>query len=235
MFVFFYYLPPKTFNLLNMNVIPAILEPDFQSILKELTLLRGLTKKVQIDLSDGISGALKTWLPSQKEILPDEFSYEFDVMLYDWKGAVTNCLLQKASSIVVHVDNYNDEDLMALVTMIKPHHVELGISVSNDKSYIFHKTTLNKIKLLYGNVFVQVMGMRQVVQRGQPFDEEVLKRVAYFKKDFPGMLVQVDGGVNVGTIGYLHDAFVDTVIVGSAIFVLFDVKVAFESLKAKAR
>ena len=110
-----------------MQIIPAVLSKTFEDVLDNLTLAKGLSDVVQIDICDGEFGAEKTWIPNGKDVLPPFFSYEFDIMLNTWKVPTAQCLLLQAKSIVMHVDNFTDDDIDMLVAMVKPYNVLLGI------------------------------------------------------------------------------------------------------------
>jgi ribulose-phosphate 3-epimerase len=214
-----------------MKIIPAILPHTFEDLKTNLQRIKGVSNTVQIDLCDGIVGADVTWLPNGRDSLPTEFSYEFDIMLKNWKIPVAQCLLLKATSIVAHVDTFSEEDIRLLIEMVRPYGVALGISVTNDNDIHVHSEKINFVKKYYDNVFIQVMGIRHVGQQGQPFDDTVLARTALLKQEFPNVRIQVDGAVKIDTINLLKDVGVDSVVAGSSIFGAPDAGIAYENLK----
>ena len=215
-----------------MQIIPAILSPSFEAVCSSLSKLEGLVTSVQIDVCDGEFGAVKTWIPNAKDTLPTSFSYEFDIMLKDWKITTAQCLLLNAKSVVMHVDDFVDVDIDMLITMVKPYNVALGIAVSNDQDLDFHVDMMHKILKLYDNVFIQVMGIRHIGQQGQPFDIITPTRVAFLKHMFKGIIIQVDGGVKVETIKLLRASGADNVVAGSSIFSKNNIQEAYNELKA---
>lgn len=217
-----------------MNIIPAILPHNFQEIGLKLSRIKGFSNRVQINLCDGEFGAEKTWLPDGKEILPEDFLYEFDIMLNDWKVTTLECLALKAVAIVAHVDNFTDEnqDMETLISMVAPHNVPLGISVSNDKGLDFHAEMIRKATSLYPNIFIQMMGIKNIGQQGQSFDEEIPGRIRALKQQFPDVLLQVDGGIHLDTIHLVKEAGADNVIVGSSVFGTDDAGESLVALKA---
>lgn len=201
-----------------MNITPAILPHSFEEIQEHLSRVEGLVSRVQIDLCDGVFGRERTWLPEGAETLSEGFSYEFDIMLNDWKGAVSYAVSAGAVSIVAHVDLFTDEDMTALVSLVSPSNIALGISVSNDKSVDFHANMVRKAQALYPNVFMQVMGISKVGEQGLIFDESAVTRVGELKKKFGDMAVQVDGGMTPETARKVLNAGAETIVVGSFIF-----------------
>lgn len=213
-----------------MRIVPAILSRTLDDVKDHLEHIKSVSTSVQIDICDGAFGALRTWIPNGKDALPSGFSYEFDIMLNDWKIPVSQCLLLKPVSIIIHFDLFSDADIQLLIKMIRPYDIMLGVAVSNDKDIRFHIDMVHKIKKMYKKVFVQVMGIRHIGQQGQPFDDKVPLRVLALKKEFKSLTIQVDGGVNTATIKLLNDVGVETVVVGSALFGEEDVKKAYDKL-----
>lgn len=215
-----------------MTIIPAILPHSVEEVQEKCSRVEGLVTKVQIDICDGIFGREKTWIPTGSEMLPSGFSYEFDLMLNDWRETTLHCLTLGAKSIVSHVDMFTDEDMATLVSMVAPHSANLGIAVSNDKSLDFHADMIRKAKALYPHVFVQVMGIRNIGEQGQLFDEETPARVKALKQQFGEILVQVDGGMMPETVKRVVDDGAENVVVGSYIFGGEDAGGAIERLSA---
>lgn len=201
-----------------MNIIPAILPHNFQEISEKLSRVEGIVSRVQIDLCDGVFGREKTWLPDGTETLPSGFSYEFDIMLNDWRVYVMHCLTLGAKGIVAHVDMFTDDDMSTLAGMVTPHSVSLGIAVSNDKSLDFHADMIRKARTLYSHVFIQVMGIKQIGEQGQVFDEDTPGRVKALKQQFGDVSIQVDGGIVIETGKKVIEAGADALVVGSFIF-----------------
>ncbi len=215
-----------------MQIVPAILPHTFEELQTNLSRSKGVASVVQIDLCDGIVGKEKTWLPNGQDVLPKEFSYEFDIMVKNWMVPLSQCLLLNPSSIIMHVDYFSDDDIQHLVKMITPYDVSLGIAVSNDKDVHAHMEIIHKIRKAYKNTFIQVMGIMHIGQQGQPFDSKVPIRIVFLKNEFKGIRIQVDGGVNKETIQLLKNAGADSVVTGSAIFGAPDVSVAYKELQA---
>lgn len=213
-----------------MNITPAILPHSFEEIGEKLSRVEGIAPRVQIDLCDGVFGREKTWLPTGTETLPQGFSYEFDVMVNHWNVYVPYCISLGAIRIIAHVDMFSDDDITNLVGIIAPHSISLGIAVSNDKSVEFHADMVRKIKEQYPNIFIQVMGIQNIGEQGQVFDEETPTRVKALKQQFGEISLQVDGGIVPETAKLVTHDGADTVVVGSYIFGAHDAGIAFEEL-----
>lgn len=210
-----------------MNIIPAILPHSFEEIGEKCSRIEGIAQRVQIDLCDGVFGREKTWLPTGAETLPQGFSYEFDAMVNHWNVYVPYCISLGAMSIVAHVDMFSDDDITNLVSIIAPHSISLGVAVSNDKSVEFHADMVRKIKEKYPHIFIQVMGIRNIGEQGQIFDDVTPARVQALKQQFGDIKLQVDGGMILETAKLVKGAGADTLVVGSYIFGSDDAGIAF--------
>ncbi len=66
--------------------------------------------------------------------------------------------------------------------------------------------------------FVQCMGILNIGNQGEPFDEQVLEKIKELKTRFEGLPIAVDGGVSLENAKALIDAGATRLVVGSAIW-----------------
>ena len=69
---------------------------------------------------------------------------------------------------------------------------------------------------------------------GQSFMIDMMEKVRVLKAKKPELLVQVDGGIHLGTISTANKAGVDVCVAGTSVFKPSDAKQAIEDLKAAA-
>lgn len=69
---------------------------------------------------------------------------------------------------------------------------------------------------------------------GQSFMADMMEKVKTLKAKRPELLVQVDGGIHLGTIGTAASAGVDICVAGTSVFKADDAKEAIDGLKAAA-
>lgn len=201
-----------------MQIVPAILSENFEQVIHNLFLVEGVASRVQIDISDGVFGLEKTWLPYKEESLPEGFEYEFDMMVVDWKKYIPRVIALGATRVIAHVDEFDDGDIEFLVRMVSKAKVKLGLCVSNDKDIRDFTRLVNKISKEYSKVFVQVMGIKRIGTQGQPFDEDVIERIWEIGRECKNVMIQVDGSMNQDTILRVKNAGADVAVVGSYIF-----------------
>lgn len=213
-----------------MNITPAILPHSYEELEEKLTRIEGLAERVQIDLCDGVFGREKTWLPNEAVTLRGGISYEFDIMVHDWRGITQHALQSGATAIVSHVDLFSDDDLKELVAMISGKGIMLYVAVSNDKSIDFHADKVRFVQKLYPNVSIEVMGIKSVGEQGQFFDDATPARVRELRQQFPRICMQVDGGMSPDTLRLVKEAGADAIVVGSFIFGHHDAREAMRLL-----
>lgn len=214
-----------------MQITPAILPENFEQIIEKLFLLEGLTKRVQIDICDGVFGLEKTWLPYQETSLLVGFDYEFDVMVNDWQKYIPRVIALGATRVIAHIDTFDANDFDTLLSLVDKEGLMLGLSVSNDKDIISFAKTINMITSRYSKVFIQVMGIKKIGAQGQPFDKDVVTRIEYLKKECRNVFIQVDGSMNPETMTQVKNAGADCAVIGSYIFKIDNIKKRLETLQ----
>jgi len=214
-----------------MNIVPAILVKDYTDMLNQLNLVKGLATSVQVDLCDGVFGKVKTFLPEEKLYFPPEFEYEFDVMMFAWQDYIPVCLDLGAKKVVAHIDHFTENDNQKLLEIMSGSNVSLGLCVGNDFDTGLFLRQIEFFRDNYLDIFIQVMGIRNIGAQGEDFDEECLNRIKIIKQNFPNIFVQVDGSVNDRTIKKIKEAGADGVVVGSYLFRSDDIKKHLEVLR----
>ena len=219
-----------------MIIVPAILAENFEQIIEKLFFMEGLSERVQIDLCDGVFGLEKTWLPYHEEELPAGFSYEFDLMVINWRTYLQRVIGLSADRVVLHVDIFSDDDIDELLEIVQRSQRYLGLSISNETDIEVLTRHIKKIQQTYSKIFIQVMGISKIGAQGQPFDERVLARVRFLRQEFPQLEIQVDGAMNQETAQKVKSSGATCVVVGSHLFrqasTQEDVKKRFDQLQA---
>jgi ribulose-phosphate 3-epimerase len=214
-----------------MTITPAILPLSFEHLVSDLFKLEGLCNRVQIDICDGVFGLEKTWLPYQEKELPHGFSYEFDIMVRDWRKYLPRVIALGATRVVMHIDSSSDEDIRDMVALASKHKVSIGLAVSNDYDINNFTHKANIVADYYHKMFIQVMGIKRIGAQGQPFDDSVVRRIEYIKRECRNVSIQVDGSMNPETIFLVKRAGATCAVVGSFLFGHSDVKKQLEKLQ----
>lgn len=218
-----------------MIIIPSVYPDSLEEVVDRLYILGNLSKRVQIVICDGSYGLRKSWNPTGKEILPSIFDYEFDCILTSWRECLMKAYKMGVKSVVIHIDEFTDDDYTELFKLVHAYNFTLGITVSNDVSVDVLIKAVHKIKTAHffidpEKVFIQVTGVRNLEDNKHPFDERVLHRIRALKKLSPAHKLQVSGRINPETVGAVKLAGADRIVVSTYIFGHQDIEEAIGNL-----
>ncbi|MBU1046837.1 hypothetical protein KKH36_03610 [Patescibacteria group bacterium] len=222
----------------NIQIIPAILPRDFDELkaklilLKEAYLLLGMDDKlmVQIDVCGSIldikHGDLKENLEEIGKII-ENLGIEIDFInkCYTAKEEWIGIGVKRA---IIHFDNidqdekeiegkgkiagFNKEDFESFIKHYLNRGIKIGLGIRMDNSLKQIQSYLEKVD------FVQFMGIDKVGLQGSQFNPQVIENIKEFRKEYPEMIISVDGGVNLENAKDLIEAGANRLVVGSAIF-----------------
>jgi ribulose-phosphate 3-epimerase len=214
-------------------IIPAILPVSHEDLEEKLATLVGLVDSVQIDMVDGRFVVPSSWPykddiadPSKEhdgiENLPHlgELHFEMDLMVEDPEHIAGEWVTAGAERVVIHVEsnNYIDRAIRTLESEyghtkdFAPNLLAVGIGINIQTDVALIEPYLDTVD------YVQFMGIANIGRQGEPFDRTVLRKIAAFKRKYPKMPIQVDGGVSLITAPALLSVGVDRLIVGSALW-----------------
>lgn len=214
------------------EIVPAILEKNFDEIKNKLTALRGQTKCVHIDICDGVAVPSQTWpfssggfddpnfrnIMNEEEGMPfwDDFDFEFDLMAGD---AVENFDLYMklgGKRIIFHPDlgkNVGEfEHFLEGLDMYIRDNVEIGVAFRPSDSLAVVSRLSDKVD------FMHCMGSDKIGFQGEPFTEKALENINFLKKNLPGIVISVDIGINLQNAKSILDAGADRLTIGSSIW-----------------
>lgn len=219
-------------------IVPAILPASLADLTDKLTQLRGLSDEVQIDIVDGKYAAPPTWpyagTPSDPsrmladgEMLPGagEFRIEVDLMSADPETVAGSWIGLGASRLTIHAESTRFlPRLLENLGTVYGHEkgfaselLTLGFAIGAETDIALIEPFLDRIE------YVQFMGIRSIGKQGQPFEQSIIPKIRTFRKRYPDMVVQVDGGVSLQTAPQLLEAGVSRLVVGSALWKSGDV------------
>lgn len=222
----------------DITIIPAVLPSGYEALVSSLSHLRHSASMVQIDVCDGkfvpsvtfpfARGDDPFWknMHTQNDGLPfwEEFDFEADVMVSNPEVVAREWISAGVSSLIVHAKSSNT--LESLIDECVPL-VSVGLAVPSRSRASEYTALVSKVS------FVQVMGIARVGFQGEPFDEHALETIADFKKTFPGVPIQVDGGVSLSTVRSLVEAGARRLVSGTFVLSALSASEAVEQLKTE--
>lgn len=214
-------------------IVPAIIPVSKEDLAQKLTKLSGLCKEVQIDIVDGVYANPASWpfaadateparMLAEGLMLPHtgEFRLEIDLMSADPESSAGTWIGLGASRLTVHAES--TRFLPRFVESVRAEYghdtgfasdlLSLGLAIGTETDLALIEPYLSKID------YVQFMGVRTIGRQGEPFAPGVLSRISVFKKRYPKLPIQVDGGVTLENAPKLLKAGVSRLVVGSALW-----------------
>ena len=214
------------------EIIPAILEKNFDEIKNKLTALRGQVKCAHIDICDGVAVPSQSWpfssggiddynfhkIMNEEEGMPfwDEFDFEFDLMVAD---AVENFDLYMklgGKRIIFHLwENSNIEEFehfLEGLDMYIRDNVEIGLAFKPSDDLALVSRLSAKID------FLHCMGSDKIGFQGEAFSDKALENIKFLKEKLPGVVISVDIGINLQNAKNILEAGADRLTIGSSIW-----------------
>lgn len=194
-------------------IVPAIIPESLEAAVAAISRLE-FSRELHLDVVDGSFVPFTSWPykpkadPQLISIWTDMFTLEVDLMVADPLPAAHAWLAAGADMLVFHVETISPA---AFVAFAEHADVSVGVASNND-------TPLANLEPYIAVAdYIQVMGIKEIGTQGQPLDERVFDRIAFFRTNYPTHLLSVDGSVNLATIGALKEAGAQRFICGSAV------------------
>jgi len=207
-------------------IVPAVIPRSDQEV-KTHAANFSFSKEFHLDVVDGKFLSKATWPyepvgePMSVKTELDAYTLEVDLMVEQPIIAAAQWIAAGADMLVFHVETLSPE---VFANFADESSVSVGISFNGHTTMETFETYLPHAD------YVQLMGIYEIGQQGQPLDEAVFEKIAYIKEQYPMLSITVDGSVNEHTIQRLKAAGADRFIVGSAITLQDDPHTAYQSL-----
>ncbi len=219
-----------------IDVVPAILPSSFDELSAKAALVRGLVRRVQVDVADGSYAPSKTWPYSQaghfeslleeSEGLPfwEEIDYEVDLLIREPEREVDTWIQAGVAAAVVHIES--TEQIHDIIKKLHEVNAEVGLGIkpSTPNEELF--------KYIADADFVQCMGNDRIGYHGVLLDETVYEKIRGIRAQYPDIPIAVDIGVNEETAPLLVDAGATKLVSGSTIFESDNVRGTIEALSS---
>jgi ribulose-phosphate 3-epimerase len=208
----------------TQHIIPAIIPDSFMHLESKLDDLRGVVRRVQIDVMDNSYAPAVSW-PYDKtdknnfefDIVKDgglpgwqDFDFEIDLMVANPEEKISEWSLSGAKCIIFHVESTNNLDEIFRQCAGSRVEVALALKPSTDIGVL--SSYINDA------VFVQVMGSDTIGRHGVGLSDKAVEMVRNIKSEWKNVTVGVDIGVNAETVPKLCEAGATRFASGSAVF-----------------
>jgi len=192
-----------------MKIVPAILAEklaDFHLRIRQAELF---TDYVQIDLMDAIFVPTQSFPVEKLNTIRTSLSFEIHLMVKNPLAFIRSINHPNLKRVIFHFES--DVDHFRFITMVKGRGMSAGLAVKPETRLAeFRKIAENADTLLFLTVDPGAYG--------SPFKFEVLEKIEEARRIFSDKVISVDGGVSIDNLKSFLDIGVDSVCVGSRIF-----------------
>lgn len=193
-----------------MEAIPTIFSTTEKEFNERLQKLSKISKELQIDIMDGKFVKSKS-IPVQK--IPYMFGsgkiLEAHLMVKNPEEYVEPLRIRGFGRIIFHYEAVKNYDkIVALLKNIRSHGMHAVIAINPE-------TKPEKLKPIIEQIHhVLIMGVKPG-KENQKLMNETFNKIKWFKKNYPNIKLQVDGGINKETAKKLYKTGADILNSGS--------------------
>ena len=207
-------------------VLPSLLLCDFGDLKGEVERLSSAgTQLLHLDVMDG------HFVPNMTYGMPivsglkrhTDMPLDVHLMISDPMAYAQAFVDAGADMLTFHVEAV--EDPAAVTASLKDMGVAVGVALNPD-------TSLDALSTCIDDVDMALVMSVNAGFGGQSFNPVALEKIKSLRSSHPDLLLQIDGGINLDTIGEARAAGCDLFVVGSAIFRQDDYGVAIRNLDA---
>ncbi len=210
-----------------MEIIPAIIPKSFADLEDKLGSLAKRASLAQIDVLDGSLTSPSAW-PYQSASKPDrtfeaivkedkgfpfwqDIEFEAHFMVRGPERLAADWISAGASRIIVQIEG--TQHLGKVIEAVSGR-VPIGVSLAVDTPSDAIKTFASDVEV------IQCMGWKfsHLGKQGEPLDPAVFEKIRGLRRDFPEVIISVDGGVTLENFRDLAAAGAERFVVGSAIW-----------------
>jgi ribulose-phosphate 3-epimerase len=228
-----------------LEIIPSILEKNYEGMKNKIALVRGIVSIVQIDLCDGIYVPSKTWpfatgggddehfqkILREEEGMPfwEDIDFELDLMVADAVSNFDLYIKLGPKKIIFHLEAVGNLEefkhfLEGMDVYIRDM-IEIGVAINP-------ATPVEQIFPLVNLVdFVQIMGNDKTGYQGMSLNTQVYEKIKTLREKYPDLPIAVDIGVDETTAPLLAEAGATKLVTGSMIFKSEDIRETISGLE----
>ena len=206
------------------EIIPAINSENISEIKDKLELIAPHTRWAHIDVADGSFTQNVLWhSPAELDDITSDLKLEVHLMLSDIDQKIIPWLAATSiKRIIFHIEAAINPD--EVIAACKAAGKDVGISLKPE-------TEAEKLQPYFSKVdLVQILAVSPG-RAGQTFDERALNKISSVRAACPSCIIEVDGGMKIGTAKSAAAAGANAIVAASAIFNSSNIEEAIKTLQ----
>ncbi|TSC80702.1 MAG: ribulose-phosphate 3-epimerase [Candidatus Peregrinibacteria bacterium Gr01-1014_25] len=193
-------------------IAPSILSADLARLQDEIDTIEQHADWLQIDVMDGHFVPNLSFGAPVIRCLKTKLLLDVHLMVTNPADRIDECLAAGAKHITFHAEAVGSErDRNVLIARIREGGATAGIAVNP-------KTGIDAIDDVVGALDLVLVMSVEPGFGGQEFLPEVLEKVRLLRKRSPGLMIQMDGGINEKNARLCVEAGANNLVAGHCIF-----------------
>lgn len=197
--------PPLTLTASVLSLDPSRMKDEVESVAEEINA-------VQLDIMDGRFVENSTYGAEIVASVGTSLPLDVHLMVVDPVDRIEEFLTAGATHVTFHAEAVRETaDRKALIAAIRTAGATAGIAINPDTSVDAISDVVDDVDLVLAMTVWPGKG-------GQAFIRSVLPKIEALRQAHPGLMIQVDGGVNEETAKACIEAGANNLVIGSALF-----------------
>lgn len=213
-----------------MVVIPAINATNFETVKKQLEIAAEFFGPeggwIHLDVVDGKFAPNITWGKAgdlrNLQLTTHNLQLEAHLMVVKPELEIEAWLENGIKRAITHVEAI--EDPLFILDACRKFDTQAGLSINPGTPVEKLTPHLNNFK------FIQILAVSPGLA-GQKFDEKVLDKIKFLRKNYPNVTIEVDGGINHEAAKLAKKAGADIIVSASYIFGSPEPEKAYKALQ----
>lgn len=174
-----------------VTILPTVMPKSMEDFNQHFTRVMGFTPKIQIDIIDGVFAQNKTLTPEEFAEINTIVEFEAHLMVDDPVKWIPRCIKGGFSSVIGQVERMPDK--AAFIADAQVAGLQAGLALSLE-------TPTNVLKEFVEDLDSVLLLSVQAGQTGAKFDNRVIKKIEEVRAMREGLMICVDGGLDVSEI-----------------------------------
>jgi len=210
---------------LPVLIAPSILSADLKRLNEEVASIESSADWLQIDVMDGRFVPNTAFPLAQVQTIRTTLPLDIHLMVQNPAGYAQEFLSLHPHNITFHAEAVKKtDDRRALLQAIRKGGATAGIAINPP-------TPLAEIDDILGEVDLLLVMSVNPGFGGQAFIPSVLEKVTEARRNYPALMIQMDGGIDASTAPLCIRAGANNLVAGSYIFKAADRAQAIASLR----